>query len=367
MPHEPLFRPLTIGEITIPNRVVMAPLTRSRAEQPGDIPGAMNAEYYRQRAGMGLIVSEATYVSLVGRAYGEIPGIVTDEQVAGWRRVTDAVHEAGGRIFLQLIHGGRIGHKDLTGGATPVAPSAIRAESQTYIKGGAGKIAVEEPRALETDEIPGVVREFADAARRAIEAGFDGVEIHGANGYLVDQFTRDGSNRRTDAFGGSLENRLRFPVEVARAVAEAIGAARTGYRISPGNEFNSMSDSDPIATFSALGRALGGLGLAYLHAAEIGPDRSMTREATDASFTAFKEAGGGATIANCGYTGETASARIADDGADAVAFGVLAIANPDLAERLRVGASLNDPDQSTFYGGGAEGYTDYPALAATAT
>lgn len=363
-----LFRPLEAGDLRLRNRVVMAPLTRSRAKQPGDIPWSLNAEYYAQRAGAGLIVSEATYISTLGRAYGYIPGIVTDEQVDGWRLVTDAVHERGGLIVLQLFHGGRIGHTALTEGKTPVAPSAIRAESTTYVDIKDGPIKVDAPRALGADEIPGIVREYAKAAERAIEAGFDGVELHGANGYLLDQFTRDSSNERTDAFGGSLENRLRFPIEVATAVAGAIGAGRTGYRISPENNFNSMRDRNPTETFSALGRALGSLGLAFLHGAEIGEDSERARSATDAAFHAFKSAGGSATIANSGYTPESAEQRVSEatpeHGADAVAFGKLYIANPDLAERIALEADLNEPNADTFYTGTAEGYTDYPALVA---
>jgi N-ethylmaleimide reductase len=340
----------------------MAPLTRSRAGQPGDVPTALNAEYYRQRAGAGLIISEATYVHPLGRAYAFIPGIVTDAQVAGWRLVTDAVHDEGGRIFLQLFHGGRIGHVDLLDGAQPVAPSAARANSQTYTMDSEGMVDVSEPRALTTEEIADVVRQFADGAQRAIDAGFDGVEIHGANGYLVDQFTRDGTNNRDDAYGGSLANRLRFPLAVAKAAADRIGADRVGFRVSPHSGFNGMSDSDPLATYTALAEGLGALGLAYLEHVEIGGDEADVRQLAAAMRDAFKRAGGGAFIANAAYTRDSAAARISAGEADAVTFGVPFLANPDLPARFRKGADLNEADQATFYGGDAKGYIDYPTL-----
>ena len=362
-PH--LFEPIHAGDLHLRNRVLMAPLTRSRAEQPGDIPWDLNAAYYAQRAGAGMIITEATYISLLGKAYGYIPGIVTDQQIAGWRLVTDAVHERGGVIVLQLFHGGRIGHSALSGGRQPIAPSAIKAESKTYVNIADGQIDVEPPRAIEPGEIQGLVEAYAHAAELAIAAGFDGVELHGANGYLLDQFTRSSANQRTDDYGGSLENRLRFPLEVARATAERIGAGRVGYRISPANEFNSMSDEDPVATFTALAEGLGTLGLAYLHAAEMGEDSGLAARATSAAFGAFQKAGGGATISNSDYTPESAEARVAEGRADAVAFGKLYIANPDLAERIDIGADLNEPNPDTFYSGTAEGYTDYPALAAS--
>ena len=361
-----LFTPVRLGRWELPHRVLMAPLTRSRAKQPGDVPWSLNAEYYRQRASAGLIISEATYVSRLGRAYAFIPGIVTAQQVAGWRLVTDAVHEAGGRILLQLFHGGRIGHPDLHDGQPPVAPSAVAADSQTYTPVSEGTVQVAEPRALRTDEVPGVVGVFADGATRAIEAGFDGVEIHGANGYLLDQFTRDGANRRTDDYGGSLENRLRLPLDVARAVAEAVGADRVGYRVSPTNGFNTMGDADPGATFAALAGGLGGLGLAYLHHVEVGADPELTRRIARDMRAAFRDAGGSGFVANGGYTRERADERIGADEADAVAFGTSFLANPDLPDRLRRNATLNEADPSTFYGGDARGYTDYPALAGVA-
>ncbi len=356
---DPLFKPVTVGDLELPHRVLMAPLTRSRATQPGDIPNEMNAAYYAQRAGAGLIVSEATQVSPQGKGYAFTPGIHSDEQVAGWELVTDAVHTRGGRIVLQLWHVGRISHVDLQeNGAKPVAPSAIRAESQTYISRDSGMVQVSEPRALETDEIPGVVEQFRQGAQRAKDAGFDGVEIHGANGYLLDQFVRSGTNRRDDAYGGSVENRLRFPLEVAEAVVGVWGAGRVGYRVSPSGEFNGMTDDNPQETFGALAEKLGGMNLAYLHNVEI--FRGSERD--EAMIDTLKRAFGGVYIGNGSYSKDLASERIESGKTDAVAFGELYIANPDLAERFRQGAPLNEPNRDTYYGGTEEGYTDYPSL-----
>lgn len=357
---DPLLTPLDAGELRLPNRVLMAPLTRARSAQPGDVPTELNAAYYAQRAGAGLIISEATQVSPQGKGYAMTPGIHTDEQVAGWRLVTDAVHARGGRIVLQLWHVGRISHVDLQpGGAAPVAPSAIRAESQTFTSAESGMVPVSQPRALETGEIPGVVEQFRAAAERAKDAGFDGVEIHGANGYLLDQFTRDGSNTRTDAYGGSTEKRLRFPLEVAEAVAGVWGPGRVGYRVSPTGDFNGMSDADPAVTFGLLAKRLGELGLAYLHNAEAFAGSPRDEDVIAAVRSSFP----GVYIANGGYTPASARERVAAGLADAVAFGELYISNPDLAERIAAGAPLNSPDPDTYYGGGAAGYTDYPTLA----
>jgi N-ethylmaleimide reductase len=357
---DPLFQPLTVGDLELPHRVLMAPLTRSRASQPGDAPNAMMAEYYAQRAGAGLIISEATQISPQGKGYAFTPGIHTDEQVAGWRLVTDAVHHAGGRIFLQLWHVGRISHTALQpGGAQPVAPSAIRADSKTYIDRDSGMVPVSEPRALETHEIPGVVKQYRDAAERAKDAGFDGVEIHGANGYILDQFLRSGTNKRDDDYGGTLARRLRFPREVAQAVVDVWGPARVGYRISPTGDFNSMHDDDPAETFTALAEILSDLDLAYLHAAEAFAGAPRDQSILGPIREAFKNV----YIANGSYTAELAREFIRDDKADAVAWGELFIANPDLPERFRIDAPLNEPDKSTYYGGGAKGYTDYPTLA----
>jgi N-ethylmaleimide reductase len=357
---DPLFQPLTVGDLELPHRVLMAPLTRSRSSQPGDVPNEMMAEYYRQRAGAGLIISEATQISPQGKGYAFTPGIFTEAQIEGWRTVTHAVHDAGGRIFLQLWHVGRISNTALQpGGAQPVAPSAIRAGSKTYIDADSGMVPVSEPRALETHEIPGVVDQYRTAAQNAKDAGFDGVEIHGANGYLLDQFLRSGTNHRTDAYGGTLAKRLRFPREVAEAVVDVWGPGRVGYRISPTGDFNSMHDDDPAETFSALAGKLADLNIAYLHAAE-----AFAGAPRDQSILGpIREAFGGVYIANGSYTAETAREAIEQGRADAVAFGELFIANPDLPERFRKNAPLTEPDKSTYYGGGAKGYTDYPTLA----
>ena len=355
----PLLTPLRVGDLELPSRVLMAPLTRTRASQPGDVPSELNAEYYAQRAGAGLIISEASQISPQGKGYAFTPGIHSDEQVAGWTLVTDAVHAKGGRIVLQLWHVGRISHVDLQpDGAKPVAPSAIRADAQTILSRDAERVPVSEPRALEADELPGVVEQYRRAAQNAKDAGFDGVEIHGANGDLLDQFTRTSSNRRADAYGGSLENRLRVPLEVAEAVAGVWGPGRVGSRVSPTGEFNSMKDENPAETFAALADRLSALGLAYLHNVEAFRGGERNEAVIDAVRGAFS----GVYIANGGYTPETARKRLESKKADAVAFGELYIANPDLAERIATDAPLNEPDPDTYYGEGAEGYTDYPTL-----
>ena len=359
MADDLLLSPLPFGDGALPNRVLMAPLTRSRSQQPGDIPWALNAEYYAQRASAGLIVSEATQISPQGKGYAFTPGIYSDEQVEGWRLVTDAVHAAGGRIFAQLWHVGRISHVDLqVNRQAPVAPSAAKAASQTYISATSGMVDVSAPRALELGEIQGIVEQYRRAAECAKGAGFDGVELHGANGYLLDQFTRDGTNRRTDTYGGSIENRLRLPLAVTTAVADVWGADRVGYRISPTGAFNDMQDSDPVATFSALAARLSRQGLVYLHVVESFGGQPRDEATALAVREAFKQV----YIANGGYTAETARERIAAGYADAVAFGTAFLANPDLPERIARGAGLNEADPATFYGGDAKGYTDYPAL-----
>jgi len=365
--YDELFQPLKIGSIDAPNRVLMAPLTRSRATMPGNIPNAIMAEYYRQRAGSGLIIAEATPVSPRGYGYYGTPGIHTDEQVEGWKKVTDAVHEAGGRIVLQLWHVGRVSHHALQpNDDKPVSSTNVTAQTQTYIDETFERVSASEPRALTTEEIPGIVKEFADGARRAKDAGFDGVEIHGANSYLLDQFTRDGVNNRTDEYGGSLENRLRLPLAVAQAVVGAWGdAGRVGYRISPLSEHKDVRDSDPQATFSALAAGLGKLGLGYLHAVETW-DRSnidpRVETVIPAIVRSFKDAGGGVYIGNGSYTPEQANDAVTRGWADAIAFGKLWIPNPDLAARIERGGPYREPDQSTFYGGGAAGYSDYDPL-----
>jgi N-ethylmaleimide reductase len=357
MARPDLFTPFQLGPLPLPNRIVMAPMTRNRAGE-GNVPTTLNVEYYRQRASAGLIVTEATQVSPQGVGYPGTPGIHTDAQVAGWRQVTDAVHRAGGRILLQLWHVGRISHPSLQpDGALPVAPSAIAAEGEAFTASGPQAFVV--PRALETAEIPGVVAQFEDGARRALAAGFDGVEIHGANGYLIDQFLRDGTNRRTDRYGGNVANRARFLLEVTEAVAGVWGGQRVGVRLSPWSDFNSMRDSDPPVAFGHAAQALAPLGLAYLHVVEpvgsvpagaalLGPD--------------LKAAFGGPLMVNGGYTRELAEATLARGEADLVSFAASFLANPDLPGRLARNAPLNLPEPATFYGGDHRGYTDYPAL-----
>lgn len=348
-----LFSPTKLGSLEVPNRVFMAPMTRSRAQRDG-VPGPLAALYYVQRASAGLIINEATQVAPEGQGYVFTPGIYTDAHVAGWRKVTDAVHAAGGRIFLQLWHVGRISHPSLQpGGALPVAPSAIAHDGQTYTYEGMQPFPV--PRALETDEIPAVVAQFGHGAAMAKAAGFDGVEIHGANGYLVDQFLRDGTNRRTDRYGGSPENRARFLLEVTEAAAKVWGEDRVGVRLSPFNSFNGMSDSDPRATFGHAVAQLDKLGLAYLHMVEgAAPEQQASLEAIRGRWS-------GTYIANAAYDGERAAAAIRNGWADAVAFGQPFIANPDLPLRLLAGAPLAAADSATFYGGDERGYTDYAA------
>ncbi len=366
--QNPLLTPFELGPSRLANRVVMAPMTRSRAGA-GHAPTAMNATYYEQRASAGLLITEGTQVSPQGVGYPSTPGIHSAEQVAGWRLVTDAVHARGGRIFAQLWHVGRVSHPSLQpGGGLPVAPSALAAEGQIFTATGPQPFVV--PRALETDEIAGVVRQFGEAARRALEAGFDGVELHGANGYLIDQFLRDGTNRRSDRYGGPIENRVRFLLEVASEVAEVWGEDRVGVRISPTNPFNSMADSDPLATFTHVARKLAELGLVYLHVVDPLPPTAPTTSAASASAAEWitphlRQAFRGALIANGGYTLETAGRVLAAGDADLVSFGAPYISNPDLVERFAAGAPLAAPDRATMYGGAEKGYVDYPAWAAT--
>ena len=357
MARPDLFTPLQLGALALPNRVVMAPMTRNRAG-PGSVPGALAAEYYAQRAGAGLIVTEATQVSPQGVGYPGTPGIHSPDQVVGWRRVTDAVHAAGGRIFLQLWHVGRISHPSLQqGGVLPVAPSAIAAAGDAFTATGPQPFVT--PRALETAEIPGIVAQFEAGARHALAAGFDGVEIHGANGYLIDQFLRDGTNHRTDRYGGSLENRARFLLEVTEAIAGVWGADRVGVRLSPQGDFNSMSDSDPRATFGHAALALAPFALAYLHVVE--PAAALPAGARPL-LPDLKAAFEGPLMVNGGYTRPLAEAVLARGEADLVSFGTSFLANPDLPLRLVRNAPLNTPDPATFYGGTERGYTDYPAL-----
>ena len=355
-----LFSAVRIGDCDLPNRIVMAPLTRNRAGQ-GGVPQALNVTYYAQRASAGLIITEATQISPQGVGYPNTPGIHTRAQIEGWQQVTRAVHDKGGHIFLQLWHVGRISHPSLQPEqALPVAPSAVKPDGDAFTYTGLQPFVT--PRALSLEEIPAIVEDYRKAAANAMQAGFDGVEIHAANGYLIDQFLRDGSNRRDDQYGGSVENRCRFLLQVTQAVVEAAGARRTGIRVSPVNPFNSMSDSNPQALFNAVAAALRPFGLAYLHAVEGAIHSDSGVPAFD--IQAMRRLFGGPYIANGGYTRERAIQAVSDGAADLVSFGELFLANPDLPERLKANAPLNTPDPATFYGGGAAGYTDYPALSA---
>jgi len=349
-----LFAPYQLGHLELSNRFVMAPLTRNRAGA-GEAPTALAAEYYGQRATAGLIVSEGTQPSAVGQGYPHTPGLHTDAQVAGWRLVADAVHARGGRIVAQLMHAGRISHQAITG-LQPVAPSAVTPAGEVYTE--QGMQAFEQPRALGADELPGVVAEFVDAARRAVEAGLDGVELHSANGYLLQQFLAEGSNTRTDAYGGTPENRARFVVEVATAVAAAIGGDRVGIRISPAGTFNDIAEVETELTYAALLEGLAPLGLLYLHVVE-GPDTTFAEQ--------LRKQWAGPFIFNTGFTGPsdlaTAQETVDSGATDLFCIGRAFLANPDLVERLRSGAELNEPDDATFYSGGAKGYTDYPLAA----
>jgi N-ethylmaleimide reductase len=355
-----IFTPFRLGPLTLPNRVVMAPMTRNRAG-PGNAPTALNASYYAQRAGAGLIVAEASQVSPQGLGYPGTPGVYSVEQIAGWRLVTAAVHEAGGRIFLQLWHVGRISHPSLQpNGALPVAPSAIAPAGQAWTLDGMKPYVM--PRALETAEIADIIEQFRTGAANAKAAGFDGVEVHAAHGYLLDQFLRDKTNRRSDRYGGSAANRARLIVEVMAAVAGEWGSERVGVHLSPTNlAFNDISDSDPPATFSTVVRALDRLGLGYLHLVEPGPaDPIGPGPRLDAAF--FRPLWRNALVANKGYDLERANAALRGGAADLISFATLYLANPDLPERLRKGGPFNPPERKTFYGGAAPGYTDYPPL-----
>ncbi|MEO9467695.1 MULTISPECIES: alkene reductase, partial [Alphaproteobacteria] len=358
MTKSTLFDTLSLGDLTLPNRVVMAPLTRNRAQHDGDVPHALNAEYYAQRASAGLIISEATQISPEGKGYAFTPGIYSDEQVKGWQQVTDAVHAKDGRIFAQLWHVGRISHSSLQpDNQAPVAPSAIAAKAQVF--DGAGFVPTSKPRALTASDIARVVDDYRKAAINAKNAGFDGIELHAANGYLLDQFLRDGSNARTDEYGGSPENRARLVVEVLEALAEVWDAGRIGIRLSPFSQFNGIDDSDPMVTFSHVVKKIDELNIGYLHLieGETGGERNLPE---GKSIDALKSLFSGVYMANNGYDQELATDAVAAKGVDLVAFGRPFIANPDLVERLVQGAQLNTVDEATLYGGGREGYTDYP-------
>jgi N-ethylmaleimide reductase len=355
-----LFTPLRMGALQLPNRVVMAPLTRNRADADTGAPVAMHAEYYGQRASAGLIIAEATQIAPEGKGYAWTPGIHSDAQIEGWRAVTDRVHAEGGRIVLQLWHVGRISHTSLQpDGQAPVAPSALRAEARVY--DGTGFVETSMPRALETAEIGRVVADYRSAARNAQEAGFDVIEVHAANGYLIDQFLRDGANRRDDAYGGPVENRARLLVEVLEALTEVWEPGRIGIRFSPFSEANGITDSDPMATFTHAIRRASSFGLAYLHMVE-GQLRESRDNGAGNDVATLRAAFDGAYIANNRYDRTLAIETVASGAADAIAFGRPFIANPDLPRRLLLDAALNPADEATFYGGGTEGYLDYPTL-----
>ena len=363
-----LFDPVQAGDLSLANRIVMAPLTRNRA--PDAIPTPLMAEYYAQRATAGLLITEATAISHQGQGYSDVPGLYGTEQLDGWKRVTRAVHEAGGKIVVQLWHVGRVSHNDLQpDGGAPVAPSAIAAKTKTVLIRNGAPVFVEtsEPRALDAGEIPEIVHTYRAAALNAVQTcGFDGVEIHGANGYLLDQFLKNGSNQRTDDYGGPIRNRARLLLEVTRSIVDAIGGGRTGIRLSPVTPANDAFDSEPQPLFEHVVKQLAKLDLAYVHIIEgaTGGPRALDERPFDyaALKAAYRAAGGkGAWMVNNGYDKAMAEKAV-NEGADLVAFGKPYIANPDLVQRLRLDAPLNEPDQRTFYGGGAEGYTDYPAL-----
>ena len=359
MSATPLFDTFRLGDLTLPNRIVMAPLTRNRAAA-GFVPSELAPQYYSMRADAGLLITEASQISQQGQGYQDTPGIYTDAQIEGWKKVTDAVHAKGGRIFIQLWHVGRVSHTSLQpNGGAPVAPSALTAATKTFVNNGFAETSA--PRALELSEIPGIVEDYRRAAANAIKAGFDGVEVHGANGYLIDQFLKDGANQRTDAYGGSIENRTRFLLEVMDAVIGEIGAARTGLRLSPVSPANGISDSNPQALFNHVIEALEKRHPVYIHVIE-GATGGPRDVAPDFSFEELRKRYSGAWMVNNGYDLALANAVLADGKADLVAFGKPFIANPDLVERLRRDAPLNEVDRDTLYGGGAKGYIDYPTL-----
>lgn len=364
---ELLFEPIRLGGLELPHRIVMAPLTRSRARQPGNVPTPLNACYYAQRASAALIISEATQVSMQGQGYAWTPGIHSREQIDGWRAVSEAVHAEGGRMFMQLWHVGRISHPALQPDQMlPVAPSAIRPSGQAFIENERGEpefVPFVTPRPLQIEEMPYLVRQYVRGARNAQRAGMDGVEVHAANGYLLDQFLRDGSNKRDDIYGGSIENRARLMLQVMQGVAEEIGPDRTGIRLSPVTPANDASDSNPQPVFEYTVEQLDRLDLAYIHLIEgqTGGDRNF---GSGFDYAALRRRFRGSWIVNNGYSPEMARAAVAGGSADLVAFGRSFISNPDLVARLRRDAPLAKAHRATFYGGGAEGYTDYPILEA---
>lgn len=359
-----LFNSLQLGDITLSNRIIMAPLTRMRSKQPGNIPYSLNAEYYAQRANAGLIISEATQISQQGQGYPGTPGIHSPEQVEGWKLVTDAVHAKNGKIFLQLWHVGRISHSShQPQGRAPVAPSPIKPTGKVFTADWK-QADYETPHALEIEEIKVILEDYRKAAEKAKLAGFDGVEVHGANGYLLDQFLNDGSNKRDDIYGGSIENRARFLLEVVDIAIGIWGRGRVGVRLSPYGTFNDMSDSDPVSLFTYVLKQLNQRQIAYVHMIEpratgAGGGDTVNHDAPSTS-TLFKNVFGGTFISAGGYSPESANAAVANGQADAIAFGRLYISNPDLAERIRKGLALAPYNRATFYGGTEKGYTDYP-------
>ncbi len=354
-----LFSPITLGSISLKNRIVMAPLTRSRAPKDSGVPQAMNVTYYEQRASAGLIITEATPISPMGHGYPFLPGIYTDEQVAGWKKVVDAVHAKGSKILLQLWHVGRISHPSLLpNNVLPVAPSAIKPAGQLYTY--QGMVDFVSPRALEASELPAIIADYVHATKCALAAGFDGVEIHAANGYLLDQFLRDSTNKREDNYGGSIENRLRLLMEVTTAVIAVAGNDKVGVRISPVNPFNDIEDTNPQVLFNAVATSLNQFNLAYLHVVEGGIGEAG--EPIKFDFVALRKHFNNAYMANLGYDKARGNAAIASGQADLVAYGVPFIANPDLVERYRTDAPLNAANEALFYGGDEKGYTDYPFL-----
>ncbi|HHP7230830.1 MAG TPA: alkene reductase [Xenococcaceae cyanobacterium] len=357
-----LFSPFQLGSLSLPNRIVMAPLTRMRAGV-GNVPQPMNAQYYAQRASAALIITEATQISPQGVGYPHTPGIHSPEQVKGWKLITQAVHSLEGRIFLQLWHVGRVSHPYLqTNGELPVAPSAIAPEGMAVTYEGEKPFVI--PRALETEAIPDIVAQYRQAAKNALKAGFDGVEIHSANGYLLDEFLQDGSNQRSDRYGGSIANRARLLMEVTEAVTDIWGGERVGVRLSPSSTFMSMHDSNPQALFGYVGKELNRFGLAYLHIVEprIKGDTNVEDDSSGLGVKFFRPLFQGTLITAGGYTRETGNAVLADGDADLVAYGRLFIANPDLPERFRLETSLNSYHRATFYTQGQQGYIDYPTL-----
>jgi N-ethylmaleimide reductase len=366
-----LFRPYKLGALTLPHRIVMAPLTRSRARQPGNVPTALNACYYAQRASAALIVSEATQVSMQGQGYAWTPGIHSREQIEGWRLVTDAVHAGGGRIFLQLWHVGRISHPSLQpDNMLPVAPSAVTPAGSAFIENERGEGALVpfvRPRALQIEEMPYLVQQYARGAHNALAAGFDGVEVHGANGYLIDQFINSSTNRRSDVYGGAVDRRARLLMEIIETVTEIWGPDRVGVRLSPLGKLNDLDDDDPETTFGTIAEMLADFRLAYLHIVNPAMAAIETGAAPDAPsermLKLIRSRYRGTLIIAGGFDRDTAEAWIEEGRADLIAFGRKFIANPDLPERLRAGTPLNADDRTTYYGGGAKGYTDYPSLA----